>query len=363
MAGRLRPRNPLAAVERAIQKVGPDIVVPTDDQSVLVLHALHRRRPELRALIERSLGDAASFDIVACRSRLLGLAAELGIRVADGCEVTSAEQALEAFEKYKPVAVMKADGTNNGAGVRLVRSGSEASAVVHGNTSMRSLAVAMKQRVIDRNPLAMWAWRQQPTAALSAQRLIPGRPANILVACLRGKVLAEVSVEALATEGETGAALAVRRIEDEEMSRAARVLAARLGMSGFFGLDFIREEATNSPYLLEMNPRATQLSYLPLADGSLADVLVAGLTASGEQSKPRNPLGQDAIVIYPRAIELGLDYGALPDAYIDTASDRPALQRALLGRRWPDRQWTSRLYQVIRPPKPTEPVSWSVIGS
>jgi len=353
----------LAAVERAIQKVGPDIVVPTDDQSVLVLHALHRRRPELRALIERSLGDAASFDIVACRSRLLGLAAELGIRVADGCEVTSAEQALEAFEKYKPVAVMKADGTNNGAGVRLVRSGSEASAVVHGNTSMRSLAVAMKQRVIDRNPLAMWAWRQQPTAALSAQRLIPGRPANILVACLRGKVLAEVSVEALATEGETGAALAVRRIEDEEMSRAARVLAARLGMSGFFGLDFIREEATNSPYLLEMNPRATQLSYLPLADGSLADVLVAGLTASGEQSKPRNPLGQDAIVIYPRAIELGLDYGALPDAYIDTASDRPALQRALLGRRWPDRQWTSRLYQVIRPPKPTEPVSWSVIGS
>ncbi len=88
-----------------------------------------------------------------------------------------------------------------------------------------------------------------------------------MVACWRGEILGEVSVEVVSSQGPTGSANVVRRINNPELGRAARLIAAHLGSSGFFGLDFIIEQPSGKPYLIEMNPRCTQLG-TPAIPGS-----------------------------------------------------------------------------------------------
>ena len=86
-----------------------------------------------------------------------------------------------------------------------------------------------------------------------------------------GEVLGIVTVEVLSAQGATGAANVVRLMRNVEIETAAQLLAKRLKPNGFYGLDFIREEGTGTLYLIELNPRCTQLGHLNVsAQGDLA---------------------------------------------------------------------------------------------
>jgi hypothetical protein len=99
------------------------------------------------------------------------------------------------------------------------------------------------------------------------QRFVPGRPANAAVACWQGKVLASVLVEVLESIGPTGAATVVRVISHPGMSRAVELMVGRLKLSGLCGFDFVLSAEDGTAQLVELNPRATQTSYLIAADG------------------------------------------------------------------------------------------------
>src|SRR5204863_8990704 len=79
--------------------------------------------------------------------------------------------------------------------------------------------------------------RWQP--AVIAQSYLDGRPANCAVVCAEGKVLARVAVEVLVSKEPTAPAAVVRVVDNAEMMLFAERLARRLGLSGFFGLDFM----------------------------------------------------------------------------------------------------------------------------
>jgi hypothetical protein len=59
-----------------------------------------------------------------------------------------------------------------------------------------------------------------------------------------------------------GPSCIVTAIEAPALEEATRRLVARLGFTGYCGLDFILEEGTDKPYFLEFNPRATQIVHL-----------------------------------------------------------------------------------------------------
>jgi hypothetical protein len=82
----------------------------------------------------------------------------------------------------------------------------------------------------------------------------------------------------------------VRRMQNEQMTQAAELIAARLQLSGFYGLDFVIESDTNVPYLIELNPRCTQLGHLDFPDqGCLVGILAAALR--GERCpRPHDPI-------------------------------------------------------------------------
>jgi hypothetical protein len=344
-----RALGPRRSLQGAIRRVQPDLVVPCDDRCVAQLHELHRLQPLLRPLIERSLGDPFAFGVVESRDELLDVAQQLGVRVAHTCAVASSTQAAAHYARGAATSLLKTDGTGGGRGVVIVRSAAQAAAAFRRIRFGTGIAVALKRLLINRDPLALWSWSRRRQAAVTLQEFVDGTPANIMVACWRGKVLAELSVQALACQGPTGASLVVRVIKDRQLSRAAALLAAHLRISGFFGLDFILEQDSGAAYLIEMNPRCTQLGHLKLPQGDLAGALCAALRGT-ERARPRPVIRSDTIALFPQAWLWGAPGAFREGVHHDVPWEEQRLVEALVRTPWPERQWLARCYHLFRRP-------------
>jgi hypothetical protein len=143
----------------------------------------------------------------------------------------------------------------------------------------------------------------------------------------------------------------VRLIENAEIADAARLLARRLMLNGFYGLDFLLERGSGAAYLIEVNPRCTQLGHLRLPEqGDLAGTLIAQL--KGEPAPVEdNPIASDTIAFFPQAFHLNPRNPYLSRGYHDVPWEEPALFHELLRDSWPHRQWHARAYRVFRPTK------------
>lgn len=356
-----RGTDSAAMLRRVLDEVSPDVVVPGDDGIVAQLHALHAAAPELRALIERSLGPAASYRIADSRHGLMTLATELGLRAPRTQRVSSADDLACWHRNVSPTAVLKVDGSCGGAGVRISHSIDESLQAWNDLRTRLDAATAWKRHLVDRNPLAHWTRLNRTAPEITIQELIPGQPANSMFACCEGRILALVSVAVLASEGPTGAAIIVRLVDDPDMAKAAAAIAAALRLTGFYGLDFMLEDGSGRPHLIEMNPRCTQLGHLDLPGrGSLAAAFCAALR--GEQPRERKPIQSETIAFFPQ-IRLG---GAMPirleAVHHDVPWDEAALLAELLHDPWPQRQWLARIYHALRPLQRSAPVTHTHVG-
>ena len=341
----------IRCLSRAMHALRPDVVIPCDDGVVAQLHALHAQDPALRALIEDSLGDARSFPITASRYRLLGLAAELGVLVPETRRAATPDALATWHGQNGPAAVLKVDGECGGNGVRICNSLEESITAWRELNSQISRGTAWKRQIIDRNPLALWAYRNRKPPDVTIQQLVRGQPANCMLASRRGEVIDIVSVAVLATDGPTGAATVIQRIKNHDMERAAKKLAARLGLTGFYGLDFMIDSASGAAYLIEMNPRCTQLGHLRFdARPSLAEAFLANLRDESPKST-RDPLPMDTVALFPQALNfvVGNDDETALDSYLDVPWEEPDLVAELRKDAWPRRRLLSRLYHAFRP--------------
>ena len=342
-----RPIDSLSSLASALERAKPDIVIPCDDRVVWQLHELHAQRPQLRPLIESSLGRPSEYPIVARRERLLETARSLGIRIPETRNVLSQADVRDWFSGGPVRSVLKIDGTWGGNGVEIVDTAEEAVLAFDRLSRPSSLAAAVKRWIINGDPLALWGWRKQQIAPITIQRFIPGRPANAMVACWRGEAVASVIVEVLSSQGSTGAGFVVRIVRNPEIARVASVLAERLGLTGYCGLDFILDQ-TGAAHLIEMNPRCTQLGHLSLAEqGDLAGALYAKL--ANAPVAPPAPIGTDVVAFFPQAIQARPRSRYTEQAYLDVPREHDALVRELLLPLPPYRHPLARLYHSIRP--------------
>ncbi len=347
----------VGSLRKAILSFGADLVVPCDDATVWHLHELHAKYPELQSLIEYSLGAKEGFPVIQSRAAVLAAAAELGVRIPRTQTLIS-EEDLKTWCLDGP-AVVKLDGTWGGAGVAIVDSQPKALAEFRRLSGPMRSGVAWKRWLINRHPRALMSWRTRKEKGLTIQQFIQGRPANTMCACWQGKVLAAATVEVLASQGATGAAIVVRLINNEEIDRATGLLAQKFKFSGFFGLDFVLEETTGNAYLIELNPRATQLGHLRLpGQGDLAASLVARI--QGEI--PRVPIDcvvNPVIALFPQTLNWDPNSVYLNSGHHDVPVEEPILCQELMRESWPDRQWLSRAYQLLRSPKREKMARWS----
>jgi hypothetical protein len=172
----------------------------------------------------------------------------------------------------------------------------------------------------------------------------------------------------VATRYKRGPSTVVRRFHNAGIDRAAEVLAARLNLSGFYGLDFILDsqigdsqvgdsrigdsrvgdsqirdnqvgesqhghEPTGAPWLIEMNSRATQIAHLALGPGhDLAAAAFAAVTGAPAQSRAVVTTEQ-TIALFPQEWQRDPASPLIPGAYHDVPWDAPALVRAYVNQR------------------------------
>ena len=175
------------------------------------------------------------------------------------------------------------------------------------------------------DPLAFWPKLAARLSGGFIAEVYPGRPANAMLLCCRGKVLGLVAVEVLATQGKTGVGTIIRIIQNAEIAEISNCLADRLCLSGFHGLDFIIEETTGAPYLIELNPRCTQLGHLVLpGQGDLVGAFCRCLgSKTAYASDP--PIDEKTVAFFPQAVAWNFDSPYFAQSHQDIPWQEPAL--------------------------------------
>jgi carbamoylphosphate synthase large subunit len=337
---------PLTSLSEAIEKAKPDLIVSGDDLATKYLHSLHAQ--ELRkgetgasicALIERSLGSPESFPIAYSRTAFMKLAREEGIRIPETAAISTTEGLREWIGQFGLPAVLKADGTNGGEGVRIVRTPQEAHQEFRHLHAPPLLARAAKRTLLDQDAGLLRPAILRQRSGISAQTFIAGTEATSAVACWNGEVIASLHFEVVNKKSAAGYSTVVRRIEGAEMMAAAEKIARRLNLSGLYGFDFMLEATAHDAYLIEMNPRSTQVGHLALGPGRDIPAAIFSAVAGRPVQVSPSVTEKDTIALFPQ--EWLRDSGSpyLRSAYHDVPWEEPELIRACIRSRKKLQPW------------------------
>jgi Carbamoyl-phosphate synthase L chain, ATP binding domain len=353
---------PLVSLAGAITATKPDLVLPFDDLATMHLHDLYHRAlrrgkagESTSLLIERSLGAAASFPIVYARTTTMELAEEEGIRVPKSGVVRNADDLRKSIARMGLPIVLKANATSGGDGVSIVHTPEEAEHALRTLAAPPLLARAAKRAIIDRDMTLVWPSLLRRRHVVNAQAFVEGREATSAIACWKGTVLASLHFEVLKKQDAGGPSTVLRLIENPEMSAAAEKMARRLELSGLHGFDFMLEAQTGNPYLIEINPRATQVGHLTLGPGrDLPAALYAAVTGKAIQTAPRLT-ENDTIALFPQEWVRNPTSAFLRSSYHDVPWEEPELVRFCIRQRgnqpprYLQQRWIEALFRVRRP--------------
>jgi hypothetical protein len=323
---------PLRSIARALAASHPELVIPGDDLAARQLHQLYglelcksRSTHDICKVIERSLGSPSSFDLVEARSAFMRLALEDGIRVPETSVIKSAKDLRNWIARFGFPCVLKANGTSGGAGVQVTNSIADAERALRKLQAPPLLARAVKRAIVNRDLTLLGPSLSRRGHIVNAQAFIRGQEGTSAVACWKGSVLASLHFEVLEKMHSTGHATVVRLIEHPEMTAAAEKIARRLNLSGLHGLDFILEAYTGNAYLIEINPRTTQVGHLALGAGrDLPAALYAAITGKKAEAATRVTEGE-TIALFPQEWRRDPSSAYLSSGYHDVPWQEPLL--------------------------------------
>jgi hypothetical protein len=355
---------PLRSFAQAIAKTQPDLIVTGDDLATRHLHSLHARQlrdgkagSPMAALIERSLGAPESFPFVDARAALMDLAQQEGVRVPPTQVIRNSGELKQWVKGMGLPVALKANGTSGGNGVRIVRTLAEAELAFEQLQAPPSLARAVKRALVNHDKTLVWPALLRHKRVVNAQAFVNGREATSTVVCWKGVILAGLHFEVVNKTSSAGHATVVRLIEHPEMAASAEAMVRRLQLSGMYGFDFMLERGTENAYLIEINPRSTQVGHLALGPGrDLPAALYSVLSEKAVEPAPK-VTDKDTIALFPQEWIRDPQSAFLQSAYHDVPWDEPSLMRDCVSNSRKQRAWYSRSPRkqdasAIRPPQP-----------
>jgi aspartate kinase len=297
---------PLRSFKDAIAAIKPKFIMPCDDLAAQHLYQLYDRSRRLgkdgesiSRLLEHSLGTPEALRILHARAAFIEFAAAEGIRVPKTTAVTHVDQIEDCVVRMGLPMVLKANGTSGGLGVRVVRSRDEAEHAFWTLQAPPLLMKAAKRALLDRDFTLLRPFLLRHRSMVNAQAFIHGHEATSTTLCWNGTVLASLHFEVLDKVRATGHATVLRITENAEMLAATETIARRLNLSGVYGFDFMLEANTGNAYLIEMNPRATQVGHLTLGPGrDIPAALYSALTGGSLNPAPKLT-EKDTIALFP----------------------------------------------------------------
>jgi hypothetical protein len=148
----------------------------------------------------------------------------------------------------------------------------------------------------------------------------------------------------------------LRLIDNAEMVSATETAVRRLGLSGMHGFDFMLEANTGHAYLIEINPRTTQVAHLTLGPGrDLPAALYAAVANKVPQPAP-TVTEKDTIALFPQEWLRDPASSYLRSAYHDVPWQESELVRACMKTRrkeksrYSGRSW-AETFSIVRAPR------------
>lgn len=330
---RYRPLHALQSLSEAVRAAKPDLVIPCDDRSLMLLLQLEEFAP----LLQRSLGPLENYPVLTARAASIAAAREEGIIAPLTLAVPDLASLHDALAQVGLPCVMKADASWGGDGVKFVCSLTEAKRAfreLQGPPSrLRSLV-----RTVLRKDLHFLAEAREPkSSVVNVQTLVSGKPATSVFAARNGEVLGAFHMDVVTWSGETGPASLMQRTNCPQMDKAVRKIAARFRLSGLQGLDYMRDK-DGVAHLIEINPRATQICHLALGQDLPAALL-------GQPARPEVTDNRQ-IALFPQLLA-ATDLSRA--VYQDIPWDDPAVLRAASGHALPEAAGLEFIPEFARP--------------
>jgi glutathione synthase/RimK-type ligase-like ATP-grasp enzyme len=316
--------QPVRSITKALNEAEYGLVMPTDDQAAAALFeaywagGLNERG---MATLRRSLGDPSTFKIRHDRSALSEIALEAGLPAPRSWAVHDVKTLDAALEQTGFPAVLKSDGSFGGDGVAVVDQGSSVHDVYSELGGLPRLKSAVGWLVYDREADYLRRLLSRRRRAVSVQEFVEGEPATLSAAAWEGKLLGATAFRVVRTRYATGPAVVLEPINHPDIERAAEVVAARLGLSGAFGLDFILSRGGARAELLELNPRPapTFHLFLPSLAQPLMNMLAERVGVVAPALHPAIPATR--IALFPHALDQEDELGELEGVYVDVPQD------------------------------------------
>ena len=335
--------RPLSSFQASIDSAKPDLVVACDDYATIHLRTLHATSNSslIREIIERSLGNPESYAAFTARSSFLRSAGSAGVAVPDTEEIPDIASLRTWFARNEFPAYLKVDGTSGGVGVKLVADIESAEQAFQQLSAPPELARVVKRLLINHDNFLLLPWLQRKRSHVSLQKVIRGVEANSAISCWQGHLLACLSVRVLERRDATGPATVLSILDNESMRATAEKVAARFGLTGLFGLDYIIEEQTGIPYLIEMNGRATQTCHLNLGPGRNPVDALAHATAGNFGVESPKMTDSDTIALFPQEWKRDPASKFLQTAFHDVPWEYPGLVRFCVKKHLHELKWLS----------------------
>lgn len=330
-----RPLFAPSSLNKAIAKSRPDLVVACDDRAVTHLLRLYRRElarhgeeSPVVSLIRRSFGAPQNFASMISRSASMEIARRIGIRAPETIAVASETELDSCLSRIGLPAVLKVDGSWGGDGVIVARSRDEAldafRHLIHPASRLRNFARALRRR----DAHYLLSALSPPPQHISVQKFVCGRSAASAFACWQGEVVGALYYDVLVAEGMIGPPNVIRRVDCPQMAQASRLVAKQFGLSGIFGLDFIRDDA-GDVHMIEINPRTTQGGVLPFGEGRDLPSALANCVTRCETGR-REAIANDVVVFFPREWQRDPASPYLSAGHHDVPWDDPAVLKSCL---------------------------------
>lgn len=279
----------------------------------------------------------------------------------EGVRVPQTEVIADLDDLWRWVAqvgfpiVLKANDSSGGDGVRFAYTFEEARRALRKLQAPALMARALKRALLDQDRTLLLPSFLRRKSVVNAQEFIAGYEATSTIACWNGAVLASLQFEVLKKVNSTGHATVLRRIEHPEMTLAAEKVAQGLKLSGIHGLDFMLAADTRDAYLVEINPRTTQIGHLAFGPGrDLSSALFAAITGD---SVALSTTQRETIALFPQEWIRDPKSSYLQSAFHDVPWEDPSLVQHCIREGMKQSSWYAQPTPTFPSLKPANRVS------
>lgn len=295
-------RSMAAALAQAIKHSPPKMIIPGDEQAVIVLQALAGGRcksligPYARAIIAASLGSPDGFDASLFKSDTIALARSLGVAVPEGRTVDTLEDAELAAKAIGYPVYLKQSFSWAGLGVNACADEAELGEAFRQARPGMARLKALGRKLFGRD----WYPVGKP---MDVQSGIAGQCAMYCGLAWRGKLVggfSGVKVEPLFSNGPSKV---VKLQANAAMEDVARKMVEAMAFTGFVSFDFMIPAEGGAPLLIECNPRPVPVHHLGQHIGvNLAAALARVLSGKAPDAESLTATGELDVVLFPYAL-------------------------------------------------------------